>query len=147
MVAADYRQLQPIAGGSEMLQWCCTMDQYFLKVVHRTDDPALLSFLQTIRKEQPSRKFLRDFIGPRQLHHDLRIAVDVGMQLQERRGHHFMWLCVTNKGANEINHMALTYLKISDEERKHGHKGDPNAGGGTMHIKPDIWIRLTRNLD
>ena len=51
MVAADYRQLQPIEGGGHMLHWCMEMEQHYLKTVHRTDDPRLLKFLTTIRKE------------------------------------------------------------------------------------------------
>ena len=32
-----------------------------------------------------------------------------------------MWLCVTNKGANEINQMALQILKVTTEELKKGY--------------------------
>ena len=31
-----------------------------------------------------------------------------------------MWLCVTNKGANEINQMALRILDVTAEELKQG---------------------------
>ena len=58
-----------------------------------------------------------------------------------------MWLCVTNKGANEINSMALKYSKITDAEREHGYSGDANASAGKMFIRSGLWIRLTRNLD
>ena len=147
VLAADHRQLRPIAGGSEILRWCLEMDAFYLTEVHRTNDQRLLDFLQLVRKEQPSRSFLRAFLQERHLHHDLFIAVSQGMELQKRRGHHFMWLCVTNKGAAKINDMALDYLKISAEKRKWGLPGDEKAGGGTMYIEKDIWIRLTQNLD
>ena len=83
----------------------------------------------------------------RHLHRDLAIAVYQGMRLQARRGQHFMWLCVTNKGAAIINDMALTYENVSAKERTHGLPGDEKAGGGTMFIKEHLWIRLTQNLD
>ena len=55
IVAAEYRRLQPIEGGSHMLRWCVEMEQHFLKTVHRTNDVRLLTFLQTIRKDQLTR--------------------------------------------------------------------------------------------
>ena len=147
VVAADHRQLRPIAGGSEILQWCLQMDAHYLTIVHRTNDQVLLDFLHQVRKEQPTREFLSNFYRERHLHPDLAIAVYQGMQLQARRGQHFMWLCVTNKGAAKINDMALTYEKVSPEERTHGLPADEKAGGGTMFIKEHLWIRLTQNLD
>ena len=121
VVAADYRQLQPIDGGGVMLNWCIEMEQFFLKEVHRTKDPELLSFLHTIRTEQPSRQCLREFWNAsRHLPADLLLAVKVSLELQRIRGQHFMWLCVTNKGANEINQMALRILDVTSEELKQG---------------------------
>ncbi len=130
-----------------MLQWCLEMDAHYLTEVHRTKDQHLLDFLQLVRKEQPTRSFLRNFYRVRQLHADMATAVYQGLRLQERRGQHFMWLCVTNKGAARINDMALTYEKVSDLERMHGLPGDDKAGAGTMFIKEGLWIRLTQNLD
>ena len=131
-----------------MLRWCMDMEQFYLTVVHRTDDPELLAFLQTIRKEQPSREFLRGFwnVG-RCLPLDMSKAVKVSQELQRRRGRHFMWLCVTNKGANEINDMALQNLDVTQAQRQTGYNGDANARAGKMFIKVGLWIRLTRNLD
>jgi hypothetical protein len=147
VVAADHRQLRPIAGGSEILQWCLEMDAHYLTTVHRTKDPVLLDFLHQVRTEQPTRYFLQSFYNERHLNERLTIAVYQGIQLQIRRGQHFMWLCVTNPGAARINDMALTYENVSAEERKHGLPGDDKAGGGTMFIKENLWIRLTQNLD
>ena len=58
-----------------------------------------------------------------------------------------MWLCVTNKGANTINHKALEQDGVSEADLTSGYPGDSNAGASTMYIKPGIWIRLSRNLD
>ena len=58
-----------------------------------------------------------------------------------------MWLCVTNKGANEINDMALQNLDVTHAQRQTGYDGDANARAGKMFIKVSLWIRLTRNLD
>jgi hypothetical protein len=123
------------------------MREFHLEVVHRTRDPKLLEFLTTIRKEQPSREQVQDFFESRHLNKGLELAVATGLELQRRRGHHFMWLCVTNKGANEINSMALKYSKITDAQREHGYNGDANASAGKMFIRSGLWIRLTRNLD
>ena len=147
MVAADYRQLQPIEGGGHMLHWCMEMEQHYLKTVHRTDDPRLLLFLITIRKEQPTREFLRSFWENFVLPPDLELAVRISRHLQKTRGHHFMWLCVTNSGANKINDMALKVEGVTDEQRQYGYDGDENAKAGKMFIRPGLMIRLTRNLD
>jgi len=148
VVAADYRQLQPIAGGGEVLRWCLKgMDPFYLTEVHRTNDPQLLSFLQTIRKDQPSRSYLQKNWRPRTLPADLSRALRVAQVLQQRRGHHFMWLCVTNKGADRINSMSLTNLGVSEAQRKLGYDGDPNVKAGIIFIQPGLWIRLCRNLE
>ena len=147
VVAADHRQLRPIFGGMEMLEWCMEMDAHYLKTVHRTDDPLLLNFLTHVRTSQPTRHFLESFYADRHLHRSLEIAVGQGLVLQKRRGHHFMWLCVTNKGAATINNISLFYEGVTDEDRNHGLPGDEKAGGGTMFIKTGLWIRLTQNLD
>jgi hypothetical protein len=134
-------------GGCEILQWCLEMDATYLTEVHRTKDQQLLDFLYHVRREQPTRSFLQDFYKERHMDPDMATAVRQGLRLQERRGQHFMWLCVTNKGAGKINDMALTYAKVTDVERKRGLPGDDKAGAGIMCIKPDLWIRLTQNLD
>ena len=105
-----------------MIKWCLEMEQFFLKEVHRTKDPELLSFLHTIRTEQPSRQRLREFWNAgRHLPGDLYLAVKVSLELQRIRDQHFMWLCVTNKGANEINEMALKILKVTTQELTYGY--------------------------
>jgi len=147
VLAADYRQLQPIEGGCEVLNWCLEMDAYYLTECHRTDDPELLAFLKTVRKDQPSRAVLEEFFRYRHLPTDLKCAVACGLELQKRRGQHFIWLCVTNKGANRVNAMALELEGVTGEDLLWGYSGDPNASAGTMFIKKGLWLRLTRNLD
>jgi hypothetical protein len=108
VVAADYRQLQPISGGGDMFRWCLKeMRHFHLSIVHRTNDPELLEFLTHIRMQQPLKQRLRDFFKHRHMNKGLSLAVKCGLEMQSRTGHHFMWLCVTNKGANEVNSSAL----------------------------------------
>ena len=90
---------------------------------------------------------LESFWKGYRLHADLEIAVKCGHQLGLRRGHPFIWLCVTNKGANLVNEMALKNAGVTDEERHYGYNGDPNANAGKLFIKEGLRVRLTRNLD
>ena len=147
VVAADYRQLQPIAGGSAMLSWCREMKPHYLTEVHRTKDPALLDFLQLVRVDQPTRPTLERFWAGYRLNADIRIAVRCGFELEKIRGHPFVWLCVTNKGANKINDTALECEGVTAAQRLCGYDGDPNANAGRIFIKPGLRVRLTRNLD
>ena len=107
MVAADYHQLQPIEGGGHMLRWCIEMDPHYLMTVHRTNDPLLLTFLQTIRKDQPTRPFLKSFWRGYELPSDLEKAARCNQKLQKMKGQHFIWLCVTSKGPNEIKEVSI----------------------------------------
>ena len=61
VVGADYQQVAPIGGGSFGQDLCEKIHTIELTVVHRTDDPTLLTFLDTARKKQPSKTILRDF--------------------------------------------------------------------------------------
>ena len=147
VVAADYRQLRPIAGGNHMLRWCMEMKPHHLTMVHRTKDPVLLSFLHSVRVDQPSRHMLTSFWTGYRLNDDLELAVKCGHVMGLRRGHPFIWLCVTNKGANLVNDMALKCAGVSAENRLYGYNGDPNANAGVLFIKKGLRVRLTRNLD
>ena len=147
VVAADYRQLRPIAGGSHMLNWCMEMKSHHLTIVHRTKDPLLLSFLQTVRVDQPSRPMLECFWRGYHLDADLKKAVAYGRRVGIARGYPFIWLCVTNKGANKVNDVALESEGVTTAQRAVGYMGDPNASAGRLFIKPGLRIRLTRNLD
>ena len=90
-----------------MFRWCLEMRQFYLTIVHRTNDPQLLEFLTQIRKTQPQKHTVKNFFQGRHMNQGLSLAVKCGLELQRLRGHHFMWLCVTNKGANEVNAHAL----------------------------------------
>ena len=79
-----------------------------LKVVHRTDDPALLNFLSLARVKQPSRNIIRDFFGQRLLRCSLEEAVKFGLSLYDSTGKLFVWLCVTNKGVRDVNLVAIS---------------------------------------
>ena len=110
VVGADYQQVAPIGGGSMGQDICDQIFTIELTVVHRTDDPTLLNFLDTARKKQPSRTILRDFFGDRLLRVALEEAVKFGLSIQERTDKLFVWLCVTNKGVRDVNLAAISQL-------------------------------------
>ena len=78
---------------------------------------------------------------------DLKKAVAYGRRVGLERGYPFIWLCVTNKGANKVNDVALESEGVTTAQRTVGYMGDPNASAGRLFIKPGLRIRLTRNLD
>ena len=55
VVGARYQQVAPIGGGSVGRDLCDSIKIIELKIVHRTDDPKLLAFLELIRKKQAAR--------------------------------------------------------------------------------------------
>ena len=67
VVGADYQQVAPIGGGSMAKDLCERIKTISLTVVHRTDDPELLKFLETARKKQPTRSIVRELFGDRLL--------------------------------------------------------------------------------
>jgi len=62
-IAADFYQLNPMQGGSRMLNYCAALPCIKMETMYRTDDEELLTFLNYIRKHQPSKCMLRDFFG------------------------------------------------------------------------------------
>jgi hypothetical protein len=151
VVAADFRQLNPIGGGQETLKWCITMPRHHLTEAHRTKDPALLTFLSCIRLEQPSKSVVHEFFRGRHLHCGLKRAVAFGLQLQKTKGphfgKHFLWLCVTNKGAAEINSAALELRGVTRAQIDAAWPGDPNVVSCNIFPSAGLMVRLTRNLD
>ena len=112
VVGADYQQVAPIGGGSMAKDLCERIQIIELTVVHRTEDPELLKFLETARKKQPTRFILREFFGDRLLQVPLEEAVKFGLSIQERTGKLFVWLCVTNKGVRDVNLAAIAQLDL-----------------------------------
>ena len=109
LLSGDFSQLGPMAGQRAIIDWLCD-DTYFahetLTGCFRTSDPTLRDFLKAIRSEQPSRECLEDFFAGRRLSLDLEVAVEQSMNIAADRGKHFVWLTVTNKGADAINRAA-----------------------------------------
>ena len=148
-VAADYRQLQPVGKSGAMHRWCLGLHTITLRTIHRTKDMELLTFLGLCRTKQPSRMQLYDFFqGRRYRSGRLLHAVRAGMRLAEETGKAFMWLCVTNAGADHINRAMLHTLGLLEKAERLGVPGDPNSGDSMpFFASPGIAIRLTRNLD
>jgi len=67
VVGADYQQVAPIGGGVIGQDHSEQIRNIELTVVHRTDDPKLLNFVDLAREKQPSRTILRDLFGSRLL--------------------------------------------------------------------------------
>ena len=61
VIAADFRQLRPVGGGSLMKDLCDKMRGIRLRTIHRTRDPELLDFLQLVRLYQPRKSVVEDF--------------------------------------------------------------------------------------
>ena len=146
-VAADFQQLNPVAGGSAMRRVCQKMPQVNLKTIYRTKDPGLLGFLSYIRKQQPSRAMLTAFFQGRHFCGTLEAAVKHGLWLAHVRNTLFVWLCVTNPGAERINRIALSLLGITEADLASGYRGDPKTGSGRIYAARGLCMRLSRNLD
>ena len=112
-LAADYYQLQPVGSGGAMRSICQRLPTITLKTIHRTKDRELLDFLRCCRTKQPRRSELFDFFLDRRFrgrHSNMKLlmrAVDYGVKLEGTSSHPFVWLCVTNSGADLINQSVL----------------------------------------
>jgi hypothetical protein len=82
VVAADFSQLRPVAGGSIMRRLCEALPQVQLRIIFRSKDPELLSFLVKARKTQPSKAELLSFFEGRHLTCDLPLSL-LGISEQE----------------------------------------------------------------
>ena len=119
VVAADFQQLNPVKGGGLMKAWVSDPGSFQcidLETIFRTEDNRLLSFLSTIRERQPEKGLVEDFFRGRRWTGSLSRAVGHGLDLTEETGELFMWLCVTNKGADRVNKAALKHLGVDVEE-------------------------------
>ena len=147
IIAADFRQLRPVAGGGIMRRVCDFLPAIELKTVYRTKDPEMLKFLGSIRKKQPDKSALRSFFDQRLFTASLPSAVGYGLAYAQQNGVHFSWLCVTNAGAEKVNAAALSLLGISQADTDAGLLGDPKVGAGRIVMRRGLYLRLTRNLD
>ncbi len=64
-VAADFHQLNPIAGGQMIRKICDNMPHVTLKTIFRTNDPELLGFLSEARTYQPRKPKIQSFFAGR----------------------------------------------------------------------------------
>eukprot|EP00959_Pyramimonas_sp_CCMP1952_P093577 1958290-Pyramimonas_sp.AAC.1 len=71
VIAADFCRLNPIQGGAAMRAVCASLPTLQMDAVRRTKDPALLTFLSLVRRNQPHKSVLRDFFGDRALNSSL----------------------------------------------------------------------------
>jgi len=139
VVAADFFQLNPVAGGMAMRRVVANYPIIELTTIFRTKDPILLQFLKMIRTTQPPKSELSDFFKDRMLMSNLSEAVAFGLRLAERTGKVFFWLCVTNPGADKVNQAALRLLGITEEQQKSGFPGDPKVKAGPIYVKEGLF--------
>jgi len=145
IIAADFRQLRPVGGGSMMKDLCDRLRTIRLRTIHRTRDAELLEFLQIIRLYQPPKRLVEDFFRGRILSGDLRDAVSRTLAwMTAAPGRVFVWLCVTNAGADKVNAAVLSHLGLDSAA---GVPGDPKVGAGGIVVRAGLYVRLTRNLD
>ena len=69
------------------------------------------------------------------------------MQIARQKGKHFVWLTVTNKGAEAVNKAAIQSLGVTQDQLSNSPPGDPKVQSGPVYAKPGLMVRLTRNLD
>ena len=122
-----------------------------LNTIYRTDDPALLQFLNLVRESQPDRESLFHFFMDRRWkctdHDSLLSAVKKGLRLEQDVGEPFVWLCVTNDGAKRVCTAALKALGLGSYVGK-GFKTDPKQGEFQLfYASPGVVVRLPRNID
>ena len=154
VLAGDFQQLQPV-GGKSLLQRCvAVLPVVELERVYRSEDPLHLPFCHHLRDHQPSRARLDDYFSCRRfLRHRMADAVRYGLAVGEGIGHPFVWLCVTNKGAAEVNAAAIRIIieekGISEDQvQAFSFRGDPRIdGGGDACLFPKALLRFTRNMD
>ena len=145
VIAADFRQLRPVGGGSIMKNVCDKLPTIRLETIHRTKVTELLDFLRHVRVQQPGRRFVEDFFRGRILSGDLRHAVARTVAwMTAVPGRIFVWLCVTNAGADRVNAAVLANLGIDPSV---GYPGDPKVLAGRIAVRVGLYVRLTRNLD
>ena len=134
-----------------MARICKKLVTITLNTIYRTDDAALLEFLNNCREEQPCRDDLFDFFSGRRLpcrdYDSLLDAVRTGLDIEKRTGEPFVWLCVTSDGARRVCEAALELLGLRDYIGK-GFLTDPNQGEAMrFYASPGIIVPLTRNVD
>jgi hypothetical protein len=134
-MAADFQQLNPVGGGTITRRGCESMRQIELETIYRSTDIDHLVFLARLRDAQPLKSEVRAFFRYRHWETTLLEAVRKGMQMQREHKKVFMWLCVTNKGAAEVNQAAVKTLGITAQDLLTGCASDPKVDGEFMCIK------------
>ena len=108
--------------------------RFWLTVVHRTDDPNLVSFLKLSRVKQPERAIIREFFGDRLLKLSLGAAVKFGLAIQQQTSKLFVQgRAVPPEVKNTIERkrrvsMSSGYSSRSRRrERRSGRRSDKNS--------------------
>ena len=153
-MAADFQQLQSIKkdGGGPWYSVYGANSRWKiieLDVVYRTTDRHLLEFLSICRKTQPTKRQLLDFWAGHVWDYDLYEAVAWSMHIPK-----FLWLCVTNKGCEQVNQCGLYEWKLKNPVSAHNsfvYGRDPKYAvkgyESTLLVASGIVMRITRNLD
>jgi len=148
VIAHDMKQLRPIGSGRMMASMLSRIKtQIELTTIYRSNDPAHLLFLNTIRDGQPEKTLISQYFGARKWTGDLETAVRKGMAQQKTIADAFVWLTVSNDGAAKVNDAALRVLGVSEEDKKYACRADPQVAKTRIVAKKGIIVRLTRNND
>jgi len=99
------------------------------------------------RSSQPLKREVSAFFAGRIYECSLETAVRDGMERARAAGQLFMWLCVTNSGADRVNRAALLCSGLSADDIAAGFLGDPKVASLPIVARLGLTIRLTRNLD
>ena len=147
VISADFQQLNPMAGGELVRRLVDRLPCQELKTIHRTKDPVLRDFSMRVRFTQPMKQEVRDFFAGRRYTAPLWRAVQDGLDWSAATGLFFIWLCVTNAGADSVNRAALSCYGVSDDDFARGYPGEPKVRSLPIVAIVGLTIRLTRNLD
>jgi len=146
-IAHDMKQLRPVGSGHMMASFLKNLRTVELKTIYRSEDPPHLLFLNHIREGQPPKKLISEYFAGRNWTGDLQSAVRKGMTMQKNIADPFIWLTVSNKGAEVVNDAALRIQGITQEMMNHGCRADPQVAKTSIVAKSGIIVRLTRNID
>ena len=136
-----------------MQWWCQRLSTITLRTIHHANDDDLLTFLSHDRSHQRCRERLYRFYDGRQWYRplnglDLSDADARGLSIQQETGHEFVWLCVTNAGASQVNLAALSHVSLLGDWQSMGYHTDPNSDSRLdFYACLGVQVRLTRNLD
>jgi hypothetical protein len=109
----------------------------------------MLDFLETCRFKQPTRNYLEHVFRGQVLPKSILEAVRASLEIERRLKKKFMFLTITNDGAEQYNRarLQLDFPAPASRLAADGKPGDPSSGGGLMVFEKGMRVRLTQNID